>query len=391
MKSLARRTSALAQSDIRAISHLIRSTGGINLGQGICDMPTPAPIKAGAHAAIDEDCSIYSHYAGIEPLREAILEKAQRYNRIPATSPEEVVVSVGSTGAFVAAMLSLFDPGDEVILVEPYYGYHRNLLDLLGIGVRTVTTTLPDWAIDLDAIEAAVGPHTKAILVNTPGNPNGKVWTREELVSLVDILERHDLYALTDEIYEYMLYDGREHVSLAALPGAWDRTITISGFSKTYNMTGWRLGYAVGPERLVAPMGLVNDLIYICAPVPLQHGVAEAFAMDDGYFERMQADYARKRTMLCTALQDAGFGVPWPQGAYYVLADYAPLRTRHAGYDDDRQAAMSLVRDAGIGAVAGRSFFENPADGSHLLRFCFAKEFPVLEEACDRLRSAFAR
>ena len=202
---------------------------------------------------------------------------------------------------------------------------------------------------------------------------------------------RYDLFALTDEIYEYMLYDGREHISLASLPGAWERTVTISGFSKTYNMTGWRLGYAVGPERLVAPMGLVNDLIYICAPTPLQHGVAEAFQMDDGYFERMLADYDRKRTLLCTALEDAGFGVPWPQGAYYVLADFSPLRSRFAGYEDDTRAAISLVNEAGIGAVAGRSFFENASDGSDLLRFCFAKEFPVLEDACDRLRRAFAR
>lgn len=391
MKPLAARTSFLAQSDIRAITQLVRSVDGINLGQGICDMPTPDPIKAGAHAAIDQDCSVYSHFAGIEPLREAILEKARSYNRIPASNSEEVVVSVGSTGAFVAAMLSLLDPGDEVILIEPFYGYHRSLLALLGAEVRTVRTSLPDWAIDLDAIEAAITPRTKAILVNTPGNPNGKVWTQTELEGLRDLLVRHDLFALTDEIYEYMLYDGHQHISLASLPGAWERTVTISGFSKTYNMTGWRLGYAVGPERLVAPMGLVNDLIYICAPTPLQHGVAEAFRMDDGYFDRMLVDYDRKRTLLCTALEDAGFGVPWPQGSYYVLADFSPLRVRFEGYEDDARAAISLVNASGIGAVAGRSFFENPADGSNLLRFCFAKEFHVLEDACDRLRRAFAR
>lgn len=390
MKPLAARTAHLAQSDIRAITHLVRSVDGINLGQGICDMPTPLPVKEGAHAAIDADESVYSHYAGIHALRESILHKSQRYNGIPAASPEEVVVSVGSTGAFVAAILALLDVGDEVILVEPFYGYHMNLLTLLGMVVRPVRSVPPDWEIDLEAIERAVTPRTKAVLVNTPANPSGKVWSRDDLTGLLAILERHDLYAITDEIYEYMLYDGREHVSLAALPGAYERTITLSGFSKTYNMTGWRLGYAVGPSRLTAPMGLINDLVYICAPTPLQHGVARAFDMDDGYFARLAADYDAKRTMLCTALEDAGFRVPWPQGAYYVLADYSPLRARYEGFGDDHEAARTLVNRSGIGTVAGRSFFTDPADGRDLLRFCFAKKFPELEEACRRLRESFA-
>lgn len=387
MKDLAKRTQDLKQSNIRAITLLLRDTDGINLGQGICDMPTPDPIKAGAHAAIDGDESTYSFYGGIEPLRKAIAEKARTYNGLPVDA-DNVMVSVGSTGAFVSTLMTLFNDGDEVIVFEPYYGYHVNLLTVMGISIRTITTTGPDWDIDFQAVEAAITDRTKAILINTPGNPNGKVWTRDELNTMLALLEKYDLYAITDEIYEYMLYDGREHVSLASLPGAFDRTITLSGFSKTYNMTGWRLGYAVGPQSIIDRMGLLSDLIYICAPTPLQHGVAEAFSMSDDYFTEMASAYARKRELMCSTLEELGFIVPWPQGSYYVLADFSPLRARFSGFEDDNAAQRTLVEKAGVGTVAGRSFFTREADGASCLRFCFAKEYPVLEDACNRLRQA---
>jgi aminotransferase len=388
-KQLARRTESLRQSDIRAITAMVREVDGINLGQGICDLPTPDPIKRGAQEAIEADRSIYSPYAGIERLREAIAGKARAYNGLPVSSADEVMVSVGSTGAFVAAALALLDPGDEVILFEPFYGYHRNLLTLLGATPRFVPTRGPSWAVDFDEVAGAITPRTKAIVINTPGNPSGKVWTREELAAILALMEKHNLYAVTDEIYEYMVYDGRQHVSLAALPGAYERTVTISGFSKTYNMTGWRLGYAVGPEALVGPMGLINDLLYICAPTPLQHGVAEAFGMRDAYFTEMLGDYSRKRQLLCETLEAVGFDVPWPQGAYYALASFAPLTGVQGGFEDDRAACETLLRKARVAAVPGSSFFQHPEDGRHYLRFCFAKEFPVLEEACTQLRDAF--
>jgi aminotransferase len=390
MKPLSNRTDRLAQSDIRAISSLIRQVGGINLGQGICDMPTPQPIKEAAHRAIDEDRSIYSHFAGIAELRELLVQKTRQFNRIPVAGPSEIMVSAGSTGAFMCALLTLLDKGDEIVLFEPFYGYHRNMLDLLGIETRFVSTSGPDWAIDFEALEAAINQNTKVILINTPGNPHGKVWSRPELERLRDLLVAHDLFALTDEIYEYMLYDGHEHVSLASLEGAFERTVTISGFSKTFNMTGWRLGYAAGPENLIGPMGLINDLVYICAPTPLQHGAAAGMVMDPAYYSEMQSDYSRKRTMMCTALEEAGFRVNWPAGAYYVLADFAPLSARFEGFSDDYQASRTLVERAGVGAVAGRSFFRSPQDGIHLLRFCYAKEFDVLEKASTQLVAAFA-
>ncbi|MBO6576419.1 MAG: pyridoxal phosphate-dependent aminotransferase [Rhodothermales bacterium] len=390
MKPLSDRTSRLGQSDIRAISLLIREHGGINLGQGICDMPTPDPIKEAAKQAIDGDRSIYSHYAGIESLRELVVQKARDFNRLPITGTREVMVSAGSTGAFMCAMLTMLDQGDEVILFEPFYGYHRNMLALLGIDMRFVKTTAPNWDIDFEALEAAISPRTKAVLVNTPGNPHGKVWSRAELEQLTDLLERHDLYALTDEIYEHMVYDGREHVSLGSIEGAWERTLTISGFSKTFNMTGWRLGYAMGPEHLIAPMGLINDLVYICAPTPLQHGVAAGLRMPEAYFTEMLADYTVKRDMMCTALEEAGFRANRPQGAYYVLADFTPLQGRFEGFSHDQEAARTLVSEAGVGAVAGRSFFRDPVDGAGFLRFCYAKEFDELQRACEQLVDAFA-
>ncbi|MCH8276002.1 MAG: pyridoxal phosphate-dependent aminotransferase, partial [Bacteroidetes bacterium] len=266
MKSLADRTNDLFQSNIRAVTLMLKGSNGINLGQGICDMPTPEPIKDGAKRAIDEDRSIYSYYGGIDRLRSALVDKSISYNRIPVSDPDEILVTVGSTGAFVVTMFTLLNPGDEVIVFEPFYGYHVNLLKVMGAHLRYVTMTGPDWSVDFEAVESMVTDQTKAIIVNTPGNPNGKVWSRSELEQLLEIMQRHDLFGITDEIYEYLLYDGREHVSLASLPGAFERTITLSGFSKTYNMTGWRLGYAVGPESIIDKMGLLSDLIYICAP-----------------------------------------------------------------------------------------------------------------------------
>ncbi|MDX1530684.1 MAG: pyridoxal phosphate-dependent aminotransferase, partial [Rhodothermales bacterium] len=246
MKPLASRTDGLRQSDIRAVTFAVNAVDGINLGQGICDLPTPAPIREAAKSAIDEDKSIYTSYAGIRKLREGILDKARSYNGLPVESADEIMVSVGSTGAFVATALALFEPGDECVLFEPFYGYHTGLLDLFGVVKKPVKLHAPDWTIDFDEVEAAITERTKAVLVCTPSNPCGKVWSRAELERLLEILQRHDLYAITDEIYEYMVYDGREHVSLGSLPGAYERTVTLSGFSKTYNMTGWRLGYALG-------------------------------------------------------------------------------------------------------------------------------------------------
>ena len=388
--SFAARARPLEQSDIRSVTRRVEAVDGINLGQGICDLPTPQPIKARAQQAIEEDRSVYSHHAGIESLRRAILDKVQRENGIPASHPEEVVVGVGSTGAFVSAAFTLLEEGDEVVLFEPFYGYHRNILELTGATLRYVPLGGPDSTFDPGAMKEAMTPDTKAVIVNTPANPSGKVWTPDELTALLDVMQAHDLVAITDEIYEYMLYDGAEHVSLASLPGAYERTVTLSGFSKTYNVTGWRLGYGVAPAPIAEKMALMNDLLYICAPRPLQHAALAAFdEMDASYFEQLRADYAERRQLLCETLEDIGFDVPWPEGAYYALADFSALADRRAGFADDAAACDTLIDEAHVGSVTGQSFYEDDADGDTELRFCFAKEMPVLRQACEQLRDAF--
>ena len=389
MRPLARRTDRLRQSDIRAVTAAVDRVGGINLGQGICDLATPGPIRAATIEAVDASRSIYTAYNGIRPLREAILDKVRDFNALPASDPDEVFVGAGSTAAFVSAMLALCDPGDEVVLFEPFYGYHLGLLRLFGVTPVGVKLVEPGWAIDWDALEAAITPRTKAIVICTPGNPHGKVWTREELDRLLDLMRRHDLWAVTDEIYEYMTYDDRPHISLASLDDAWERTITLSGFSKTFNVTGWRLGYAVGRADVLEKMGLVADLVYICAPAPLQYGFASALPAGDAYYDGLARDYAERRRIMGETLDACGFDHSWPEGAYYAFASFAG-RAGERGFEDDRAACTTLIDRAGVATVPGSAFFSDPADGRYRLRFCFAKEMDVLEEACRRLREALA-
>ena len=391
MKPLADRTDFLEQSGIRAISKLVNEVDGINLGQGICDMPVPDPIKTAAHAAIDADESIYSHYSGIASLRSKIADKVRDFNKIPIDSDANIVVSVGSTGAFVATVMAILNPGDEVLMFEPYYGYHRHIVELVGGRSTFVPIDLTDFSVDFREVRQTITDRTRAILITTPANPSGKVWSEAECLEILAIAHEFDLILITDEIYEYMVYDGARHLSIASLPTAFDRVITLSGFSKTYNMTGWRLGYAVAPLEIAEKMGLINDLLYICAPTPLQHGVAAAFDMPDTYYSEMCAKYLQKRELLATALTDIGFDVILPQGSYYILADYSALRSHLPGFEDDLAACKSLIAMCGIGTVPGRSFFDDPEDGKNLLRFCYAKEWDVLEDACNRLRSAFTQ
>lgn len=387
---LAKRTRSLRQSDIRAISKLINDVDGINLGQGICDIPVPDHIKRATKQAVDDDKSIYSHYAGAEVLRERILRKVQGYNKIPATSVDEIVVGVGATGVFVSATLALLDAGDEVILFEPYYGYHRHILELLGCNTKFVRLEPPDWDFSIDALRGAITSATKAIILTTPSNPCGKVWSESELAEILHLAQSHELTLITDEIYEYILYDGVKHVSLASLDGAYERTVSISGFSKTYNMTGWRLGYATAAPPIADAIGLINDLLYICAPTPLQHGVVAAFDLGDDYYDDVRKSYDAKRSLICKTLEEIGFDVPWPQGAYYVLADFGELGKTQTGFANDQQACETMIHRARIGTIPGSAFYADPTRGNTKLRFCFAKELEELEEACRLMRHAFA-
>jgi len=384
MKSLSLLTKGLHQSDIRAVTARVNAVNGINLGQGVCDMPAPDPIKEGAKSAIDHDKSIYAPFGGVQSLKEHIVEKVKDFNCLPIKGDENILITVGATGGFTAAIFAILDPGDEVIQFEPLYGYHSKLLELRDVKQRSLSLQPPSWEVDFDRLESLITPKTKAIVLTTPNNPCGKVWSRRELEQLLEMMIKHDLYAITDEVYEYMTYEGRSHLSLASLDSAFGRTITLSSFSKTFNMTGWRLGYATGPKEIIENMGLLSDILYICAPTPLQFGLADGFATGRGYYDELLRDYDKKRTMMCQALESAGFEVPWPEGAYYVLASFRSLAGQ-SGFSDDQKACSTLIDRIGIGSIPGGSFYTDPNDGKYLLRFCFAKKEEELEEACRRL------
>jgi aminotransferase len=380
-KLFADRIEGLAQSDIRRMSLECARVGGINLGQGICDQPIEPIIKEATIRAIHEDRSIYTRLDGIDELRQRIARKMRDYNGIDCDPEGEVVVNVGSTGSFVTACLALVNPGDEVILFSPFYGYHLNILQVCGAALRYVTLRPPDWSYDPAALQAAFSPRTKFILVNTPSNPCGKVFTRAELERIAALCARHDALCVTDEIYEYILYDGRRHVSPATIPGMADRTVTISGFSKTYAMTGWRLGYTVARRHLAAKMAILNDLINVCAPSPLQHGVVAAFDLPAAYYDAMRADYQKKRDMTVDACLAAGLKPYPPQGAYYMLVDFGDA------FADDQEAARVMLEKHGVAVIPGSSFYLDPRDGRRQVRLCYAKKMPDLEEACRRIRA----
>jgi aminotransferase len=353
--------------------------GGINLGQGICDLPTPPLVRDGAIAAIRENRSVYSFAEGARELRDAIARKLRRDNGLEADPASEICVTVGASGAYTAAIHALLDPGDGILLFEPYYGYHLNAALVAGLTPEFLTLEPPDFALGEEALRAAVTKRTRAVVVCTPSNPSGKMYSGVELQALARVAQERDLLVITDEIYEYIRYDGRLHVSPASIPGLRERTVTIMGLSKTFSITGWRLGYSVAPAELTRAMTLVNDLFYVCAPTPLQLGAAAGFNAPQSYFDELQSGYQRKRDVICKTLRDVGLTPIVPQGSYYVLADCSAL-----GFGTAREAAMHLLETTRVASIPGSAFYRGAA-GEKLLRFCFAKDDQALDEACRRL------
>lgn len=369
---------------LRSLTLVINGVpGGINLGQGVCDLDPPAPLVRGAVASIDGgDRQLYTPYRGLPELREAIAAKLRRHNRLDY-SAANVAVTTGSSGAFFAAGTTLLEAGDEVILFEPFYSYHWTTVPLFGAVPRAVPLDRETLAFDAAAVRRALTKKTRAIVVNTPGNPSGKVWTRAELEALANVLDGTDVVVLTDEVYEYMCFDGREHVSPATVPGLAARTLTLNSFSKTFSATGWRIGFVAGPEAIVEQCGVVFDQIEVCAARPLQRGVQRALAeLPESFYAELQQGYQHKRDRFCAALRDAGFAFAVPQGAYYVFADYRRVFGDVAPYD----AVMAMIDRIGVNAVPGDLFFAQP-DGVRCMRFQFAVEPAVLDEAGRRLRS----
>lgn len=374
------RMAGLAQSEIRAMTQACARVKGINMAQGVCDTPSPAAVLKGAEHAIEQGLNTYTRFDGSAELRQALANKLADYNGIAADHETEVTIGCGATGSFHCACLALLNPGDEVIVFEPYYGYHISALVAVEAVPRVVRMQAPDWAFSLSDVERAVTSKTKAIVVNTPGNPSGKIYSRQELEGIAELARRHDLFVFTDEIYEYFLYDGRQHVSPATLPGMAERTITIGGYSKTFSITGWRIGYSVAHERWAQLIGAMNDLLYVCAPAPLQYGVAVGIQeLKPSFYRELAGEYQAKRDRFCRALTKAGLPPSIPQGAYYVLADVSRLPGANG-----KARAMYLLEKTGVAGVPGEAFFSGP-DGHRFIRFCFAKTDPDLEEACRRL------
>jgi aminotransferase len=387
---LSEKMKSITPSDIRKWTSVVEKVRGINLAQGNCFIePQPEfPSLVGAAVeAMMTGCehggyNTYVHASGVDALREAIAVKAREFNGI-AADPDllegNVVVTHGATGAMACALDALVDPGDEVILFEPYYNYHLKSLAMRNGVARFVRMSPPDWSFDPGAIEDAITPRTRAIVVNSPCNPNGKVFTRSELAAVADICRRHDLAAITDEVYEFITFDGAEHVSLASLPEMADRTITISSFSKTMAVTGWRVGYAIAPAPVAQRIRVANEMNYVCANAPFQHAMAAA-VRDWRQFTRLAGVFERKRDILLAALDDAGFAAHSPRGAYYILADFS-----HLGFPDDVTAVTEMIRRVGVGAVPGTAFYSSGA-GKSELRFCFAFREEGLRAAGERLR-----
>ena len=379
--SLSQRAARTVQSEIRVMTLECEKVKGVNLAQGVCDTEVPEAVQQGAKAAISGGINSYTRAEGLAPIRQAIAEKMHRFNGLECDPETEVIVHSGSTGAFYTACLALLDPGDEVILFEPYYGYHLNTLVAADVAPAFVTLRAPDWKFSPGDLDRLVTPRTRGIMINTPANPSGKVFTRQELEWIAAFAQRHDLIVFTDEIYEYFIYEGR-HISPATLPGMRERTVTISGYSKTFSITGWRVGYSVCDRRWAQAIAYFHDLIYVCSPAPLQMGVAEGIRkLPQSSYDGIVAEYLGKRDLLCSTLREIGLTPSVPKGAYYVLADASVLPGRNS-----KEKSMALLNATGVASVAGSAFYHG-SEGENLLRFCFAKNDRDLQEACRRLKT----
>jgi aminotransferase len=376
------RAASFTESVIREMTRLANLHGAINLGQGFPDFPAPAEVKEAAARAIAEDHNQYPITWGVPAFREAIAAKYDREYGLTVDPETELVVTCGATEAMAASFLGLLDEGDEVVTFEPFYESYAPDAIMAGASLRYVTLRPPAWSFDPDELAAAFGPRTRAIVLGTPHNPTGKVFTPEELELIAALCIERDAIAITDEIYEHITYDGARHVPIATLPGMRERTVTISALSKTYAVTGWRVGWAVAAPPLMAGIRSTHDFLTVAAATPLQITGVTALGLPPSYYDELRAGYAARRDVMMRILADAGFAAQPPQGAYYVMADVSSL-----GFADDVAAARHLVEEVGIAAVPGSSFFSRPELGSHLLRFAFPKRIETLEEADRRLRA----
>ena len=374
------RTEWVRQSEIRNMSIECDRMGGINLSQGIVDTEVPLPVRRGAQEAMDRGVNTYTRYDGLSGLRDAISVKHKKFTGLEYDPDSEIIVSAGATGALYCACLALLEPGDEVIVFEPYYGYHISTLLAAEAVPVYVRMDPPNWSIDKSKIDKVISPRTRGIIVNTPANPSGKVFDAEELEIIGTVAKENDLFIFTDEIYEHFVYEGKKHITPASLDGFRERTISISGLSKTFSITGWRIGYCLCDKQWAEAIGYFNDLVYVCAPAPLQMGVATGLIeLGKDYYDSLERDYHIKRDKICNALLSTGLTPYVPEGAYYVLADISMLPG-----NTSKERVMHLLNTTGVASVPGEAFYHDDS-GEYLARFCFAKENKILDEACRRI------
>jgi aspartate/methionine/tyrosine aminotransferase len=383
---LSAKAERFTESVIREMTRLAIQHNAVNLSQGFPDFPAPAEIKRAAQEAIAADVNQYAITWGAKPFRNAIAENFHRTQGVTVDPEREITVCCGATEAMMSTMLAIINPGDEVVVFEPFYENYGPDAILSGATPRFVKLRAPDWTFDPDEMAAAFGPHTKALILNSPNNPTGKVFERAELELIRDLCVRWNAFAVTDEIYEHMLYDGARHISLATVEGMRDRTITINALSKTYSVTGWRVGWAIAREEVSSAIRKVHDFLTVGAAAPLQQAGAIAMQFPQSYYDSLAREYAQRRERLLGILSRAGFQCFKPRGAYYIMTGISAF-----GFPDDVAFAKYLVKEIGVAAVPGSSFYNDPADGRTQLRFTFCKTEKTFQAAEERLSKLKAR
>jgi aspartate/methionine/tyrosine aminotransferase len=376
----ARRTENIVESVIREMTRLAAQHNAVNLAQGFPDFPAPQAIKQAAAEAIAADINQYAITWGAQPLRHAIASKYRRHYALELDPERELTVCCGATEGMIASLLAVTDPGDEIVIFEPHYENYGPDTLLCSAERRFVRLHPPDWRFDPEELRRAFSPRTKAIILNSPGNPLGQVFDRAQLEYIAGLCQEFDALAVTDEIYEHIIYDGEKHVPMMTIPGMRDRTIMVNSMSKTYAVTGWRVGWVAASPDLTESIRKVHDFLTVGAAAPLQAAAAVALALPDSYYAELFQDYQARRDLMLSMLERAGFRCFRPRGAYYVMADISAFN-----FEDDIQFTRHLIEQVGIAAVPGSSFFFHPEEGSRLIRFCFCKKYETLKLADERL------
>jgi aspartate/methionine/tyrosine aminotransferase len=375
------RTAGFTESVIREMTRLALRHNAINLAQGFPDFAAPESLKEAARQAITGDHNQYAITWGAKSFRDAIAAKYRRTYNLEINPETEITVCCGSTECMIASLMAVTDPGDEVVLFEPFYENYSPDTKLCGATPRLVTLRPPDWAVDGDELRRAFSHHTKAVILNTPNNPTGKVFSRQELELIADLCREFDALAITDEIYEHIVYDGARHIPIMTLPGMRERSILVNSMSKTFSVTGWRVGWVLAPPDLTDSIRKVHDFLTVGAAAPLQEAGAIALEFGDDYYQNLAREYTIRRDLIVEILESCGFRCFAPKGAYYVMTDISAF-----GVPDDVTFVRRLIEEMGVAAVPGSSFYSNPADGAQQVRFCFCKKYATLKEAERRLK-----